>query len=81
MPPNKYLYLLILFLAITLLLLAGEYRLVFANPRQINLNDDSTITNEGNDIHKLWLIAIREKQFLKGESSSCEGSFMDRLPK
>ena len=61
MPPNKYLYLLILFLVITLPLLAGEYRLVFANPRQINLIDDSTITNEGNDIHKVWLIAIREK--------------------
>lgn len=58
---NKYLYSLILLLATTLPLLAGEYRLVFANPRQINLIDDSTITNEGNDIHKVWLIAIREK--------------------
>lgn len=58
---NKYLYSLILLLATTLPLLAGEYRLVFANPRQINLIDDSTITNEGNNIHKVWLIAIREK--------------------
>ena len=65
---NIYSYSLILLLASTLPVVASEYRLVFANPRQINLIDDSTITNEGKDIHKVWLIAIREKNnFLKGK--------------
>lgn len=66
----KYHIVLLVFLFTPSHLIAEEYRLIFVNPRQINLIEVSSIKDEGNGIYEAWLISVREKNsFLDGKVS------------
>jgi hypothetical protein len=62
-----------LFAFTSLLMLSGvargdEYKLIFVNDRQINLIDETSISEDGKGMYKVWVIGVREKHnFLKGK--------------
>ena len=69
----NHLVFLIVFLFIPTNLMAEEYRSVFANPRQINLIEVTSIKDKGGSIFEAWLISIREKNsFLGGKVSQAK---------
>lgn len=72
-PTMNYLVFFIVFLFIPTNLMAEEYRIVFANPRQINLIEVTSIRDKGGGIFEAWLISIREKNsFLGGKVSQAK---------
>jgi len=69
----KHLIALLVFLFKPTQLMAEEYRLIFANPRQINLIEVSSIKDDGNSIYEAWIISVREKNsFLGGKVSQAK---------